>query len=101
MFEFLKLLILTCIPTKRSQKNLSIEVLVNWYNTEHLHSGIKFVTPDDRHFGKSEQILNQRRTVYEKAKRKNPQRWSRETRDWNPVENVVLNPSRRSEKDAA
>ena len=24
---------------------------VRWYNTEHLHSAIRFVTPDDRHFG--------------------------------------------------
>lgn len=74
---------------------------VYWYNTQHLHSGIKFVTPDNRHFGRSEQILNQRKVVYEKAKKKNPQRWSRETRDWNPIDTVVLNPSSSSKKDAA
>lgn len=25
---------------------------VSWYNTEHRHSAIRFVTPDDRHFGR-------------------------------------------------
>ena len=74
---------------------------VLWYNTEHLHSSIRFVTPDDRHFGRSEAILAKRREVYEEAKRKNPARWSRETRNWTPVETVVLNPEKRSKKDAA
>jgi len=74
---------------------------VEWYSTEHLHSGINFVTPDDRHFGRSEQILSKRKAVYEKARRKHPERWSKETRNWGPVETVVLNPERRSEKDAA
>lgn len=74
---------------------------VDWYNTEHLHSGINFITPDDRHFGREEKILNRRKKVYEKARRKTPERWSGKTRNWNPVEIVVLNPEKRSEKDAA
>ena len=74
---------------------------VDWYNTEHLHSGINFITPDDRHFGREEKILNRRKKIYEKARRKNPERWSGKTRNWNPVEIVVLNPEKRSEKDAA
>lgn len=74
---------------------------VRWYNTEHLHSGIKFVTPDDRHDGRSEVILEKRKEVYEEAKRRNPERWSRQTRNWDSVESVVLNPKNRSQKDAA
>jgi putative transposase len=74
---------------------------VLWYNTQHLHSGIKFVTPDDRHFGRSEAIQANRKKVYEKAKRKNPERWSGGIRNWAPVETVVLNPETRSKKDAA
>jgi transposase InsO family protein len=74
---------------------------VSWYNTEHLHSGIKFVTPDDRHFDRSKKILAKRKNVYEKARRKNPARWSRQTRNWDSVESVVLNPKNRSQKDAA
>lgn len=69
-----------------------VRAFVNWYNTSHLHSGIKFVTPDDRHFGRESEILSKRKAVYEAAKRKNPARWSGKTRDWDPVETVYLNP---------
>lgn len=64
----------------------------HWYNHEHLHSAIRFVTPADRHDGKDTDILAARRTVFEAARKRNPQRWSGETRDWTPVEEVVLNP---------
>jgi transposase InsO family protein len=26
-----------------------VDAFVTWYNTDHLHSAIRFVTPDDRH----------------------------------------------------
>jgi len=65
---------------------------VQWYNTEHLHSAIRFVTPSSRHLGKDPEILAKRVTVYEKAKRLNPQRWSGPTRNWSPIAEVFLNP---------
>src|SRR5690554_4894004 len=66
---------------------------VTWYNTEHRHSGIKFVTPAQRHYGQELGILAQRRAVYEAAKRTMPQRWKgRDTRNWKPIEEVWLNP---------
>jgi len=65
---------------------------VRWYNTEHLHSAIRFVTPGSRHLGKDPAILAKRVTVYEKAKRLNPQRWSGPTRNWSPITEVFLNP---------
>ncbi len=65
---------------------------VVWYNTEHLHSGIRFVAPEDRHAGRDVDILAQRRRVYEKARLKNPERWSTTTRNWSPVGDVYLNP---------
>jgi len=34
---------------------------VRWYNTQHLHSAIRFVTPEQRHEGLDEEILNNRR----------------------------------------
>jgi len=74
---------------------------VRWYNTEHLHSGVNFVTPDDRHFGCSEEILAKRKEVYEEARNKNPARWSRQTRNWDSVESVVLNPKMGSKREAA
>lgn len=69
-----------------------VDQFVSWYNTCHLHSAIRFVTPDDRHYGREEQILANRRAVYEKARRRHPNRWSRQTRNWNPVRLVWLNP---------
>lgn len=62
-----------------------------WYNCEHLHSGIKFVTPDDRHQGRDQEILKRRKKVYEQAKKRNPNRWSKGTRNWNRIEKVGLN----------
>lgn len=69
---------------------------VRWYNEEHLHSGIEFVTPGSRHRGKDKEILALRKAVYEAAKEKNPSRWSGDTRAWKWKEQVILN-SRRIE----
>lgn len=67
---------------------------VQWYNTEHLHSAIRFVTPGSRHLGKDPAILARRSVVYEKAKRRNPRRWSGKTRNWTPITEVFLNPKK-------
>lgn len=64
---------------------------VNWYNNEHLHSGIKFVTPVSRHEMKNGEILKNRKRVYEEAKLKNPNCWSGETSNWDKIEKVYLN----------
>jgi putative transposase len=64
---------------------------VNWYNSEHLHSSIRFVTPDDRHFGREAAILEKRQQVYEKARGKNPNRWSGKPRNWKAIKEVRLN----------
>jgi len=74
---------------------------VAWYNTEHRHSAIRFVTPDDRHFGREEAILEKRKAVYEQARRRNPERWAGPTRNWTPVGAVRLNPERRPTEKAA
>lgn len=65
---------------------------VHWYNNEHLHSGIRFVTPADRHYRNDREILKARQDVYERARQTNPSRWSREIRDWSPIAEVHLNP---------
>ena len=70
-----------------------MQAFVRWYNTEHHHSGIKFVTPASRHAGEAEQILMKRKEVYAQAKRRNPSRWSGSTRNWDPIVEVRLNPS--------
>ncbi len=72
---------------------------VRWYNTEHLHSSIRFVTPEDRHTGREEGLLQQRQRVYERARRRNPRRWSGATRNWQPIQTVYLNPEKKSSED--
>lgn len=67
---------------------------VRWYNNEHRHSGLKFVTPAQRHGGLAEAIFKYRSEVYEAAKNRNPQRWSRGTRNWQLDDQVWLNPER-------
>ena len=74
---------------------------VRWYNSEHLHSGIRFVTPNDRHAGFDTEILRRRKAVYEAAKKRNPDRWSGETRNWEPIKTVGLNPEKPSAQEAA
>lgn len=72
-----------------------VEGFVTWYNTEHRHSGIRFVTPAQRHAGADHRILTQRAVVYEHAKRTHPDRWrGRSIRNWAPVGTVWLNPEK-------
>jgi transposase InsO family protein len=71
---------------------------VRWYNTEHRHSAIKFVTPAERHAGDDDQILSARKRVYEAAKEHNPSRWSGTTRNWSKPAEVWLNPEKKEMK---
>lgn len=74
-----------------------IDEFVFWYNTQHLHSSIRYVTPDDRHMGREQHILANRQKVYERAQSRNPNRWSNNTRNWDPVHSVWLNPEKKDE----
>jgi putative transposase len=67
---------------------------VRWYNHEHKHSGLKFVTPAQRHAGQAEVIMAKREQLYAAAKSNNPRRWSGPTRDWKLQDEVWLNPDR-------
>ena len=71
-----------------------VDDFVRWYNHDHLHSGIKFVTPEQRHVGKDEMILKHRTEVYAKAKERMPHRWSRGIRNWKKDCTVLLNPEK-------
>ncbi len=64
---------------------------VAWYNEEHQHSGIGYVPPAARHTGEDLAILAARRTTYESARSKHPERWARHTRAWSRPETVTLN----------
>jgi hypothetical protein len=67
---------------------------VRWYNHEHLHSGIGFVTPHDRHTGADVALLAKRRAVYTKAHERHPERWTRNVRSWQRPRVVRLQPDR-------
>lgn len=67
---------------------------VHWYNVEHKHSGIRYVSPQQRHTGQDHAILAARHALYTEAKNRNPARWARHTRDWSPMGPVTLNPER-------
>lgn len=71
-----------------------IEKFVDWYNNVHLHSGINWVTPSSRHAEKDQAILESRKSVYEAARRQNPSRWTKQTRNWSKPNVVELNPGR-------
>ena len=69
---------------------------VHWYNHDHRHSGIRYVSPAQRHAGEDQAILAARHALYTQARDKNPARWSGRTRNWSPVGPVTLNPERDS-----
>ena len=68
--------------------------LVDWYNREHRHSSIRFVTPQQRHCGEDALLLQKRAEVYGHARDQNPNRWSKNTRNWSRVTEVHLNPDK-------
>ena len=71
---------------------------VNWYNKVHLHSGIKFVTPEDRHNILDAKILKNRHQVYQEARLEHPERWSGKTRNWKPFTEVILKKFKKIER---
>ena len=73
---------------------------VAWYNTEHRHSGLNFVTPQQRHTAQAKDIMKQRIEVYEQARARNPQRWSGAIRNWSLPASVWLNPEKAANPQA-
>jgi len=72
---------------------------VEWYNHEHRHSAIRFVTPAQRHDGEERELLVKRQDLYEQARHRHPRRWTGPCRNWSPVETVELNPGRARRKE--
>jgi putative transposase len=80
--------------TTKADAQAWVKSFAGWYNGEHLHSAIRFVTPDARHAGHDRATLASRASLYANARAQNPQRWSGKTRDWQPAGPVWLNPER-------
>jgi transposase InsO family protein len=71
-----------------------VHAFVTWYNGTHRHSGIQYVTPNERHQGEDDAILAQRKAVYKTARARHPERWSGTIRNWTKPEVVYLNPNK-------
>lgn len=65
---------------------------IDWYNHRHRQSGIKFVTPQQRHSGQAMAICRHRSVVYEQARQRHPRRWLRSIRCWRQPQVVWINP---------
>lgn len=71
-----------------------VRKFVQWYNEEHHHSGLNFVTPGQRHREEAPAVMQKRIEVYQAARDRNPGRWSESIRDWSLPKTVWLNPER-------
>ena len=82
-----------------------VQRFVRWYNHEHKHSKLNFVTPEERHTQQDAKILAKRKQVLEAAKAAKPSRWSQAVRNCEPVGATTLNPEKAvlstEQKDAA
>ena len=71
-----------------------VQTFVHWYNEEHCHSGIQFVTPASRHRAEDIAILAARKEVCLAAKTRHPERWSKGIKCLKPVDSAWLNPDK-------
>jgi len=71
---------------------------VSWYNTEHRHSSIDYITPEDRASGKDIEAYNKRNVTIEEAMKKNPERWGKRVRRWKRKDIIILNPDFKRDK---
>jgi hypothetical protein len=76
---------------------------VHWYNHEHRHSALRFLTPHQRHSGQEQALLAERQALYHQAKARHPRRWSGALRNWTPIRAVTLNapPQTQTQREAA
>lgn len=64
---------------------------IEWYNSRHLHSALQYLTPEQVHSGKAEEVLQHRRELYRRARRKHPERWRGASKKWKLPAFVWLN----------
>lgn len=70
---------------------------IHWYNFEHKHSGLQFVTPMQKRNGEHFKLYKNRNAVILAARKKNPLRWSTDkTLTYSSTEFEVLNEDKKS-----
>ena len=77
-----------------------VDTFVTWYNEEHKHSKLKFVSPSKRHLMQDRDILSNRKGVIEVARERNPIRWPNGIRSFEPIGAVMLNPDKERDQEA-
>lgn len=77
-----------------------VDNFVRWYNEEHRHSALNWITPMARHTGEEKALLRRREETYRKARQRHPNRWSRDIRDCSPAMAVTLNPAKKDRRVA-
>ncbi len=87
--------------TNLDDTRLWVKAFVQWYNHDHRHSRIKFVTPQQRHTGEDIKLLKKRQALYNKVMKLHPARWSTTTRNWQHEPVVELNPKHHKERNVA
>jgi putative transposase len=76
--------------------------LLDWYNNEHHHSSLAFLTPHDVHYGLAERRLTERAGVLEAAYRNHPERFVHgPPKAAHLPDQVWINPPRPRRDDAA
>lgn len=83
-----------------TEARLWVMQFVKWYNYEHKHSGIGYVSPGERHEGRDKEILKHRQEVYIRAKAAHPERWAKKIRNWSYKKEEWLNPERIAKEEA-
>jgi putative transposase len=71
-----------------------VDRFVRWYNEEHRHSALNWMTPMARNTGKECDLLRRRQETYLEARMRHPERWSRGIRNCSPASAVTLNPTK-------
>ncbi len=61
-----------------------VQGFTNWYNTDHRHSAIRFLTPEQRHRGEYKALLAERHRAHELAREAHPDRWQARRATGNP-----------------
>ena len=69
-----------------------VAAFVDWYHTQHRHSGIQYFTPQQMRSGEYKKLVSRRNETMLKAVSKNPCRWSKSIKQWKKDHTVYLNP---------
>ena len=80
----------------------TLEPFFHWYNSEHRHSGIAYMSPETVHYGRAEALQVQRQEVLDKAFAAHPERFVKgRPKPVSLPEAVWINPPKPSDADSS